>query len=92
LLSHSKHKSIFLLVQKILPHFLQVVFLSKPLSPDFIGVEAKSGFGKLMAFLWHMGSHAVHPLTHLWGFATMAFPSLKANTPFEQYSMQRGLP
>jgi hypothetical protein len=45
-----------------------------------------------MAFLWHRGSHAVHPLTHLWGFATTAFPSMKENTPLGQYSTHRGLP
>jgi len=50
------------------------------------------GFGKLMAFLWHKGSHAVHPLTHLWRFITTAFPFMKANTLLGQYSTHRGLP
>jgi len=81
-----------LFVQKVLPHFLHVVFRSKPFSPVFIDVAASWSFGKLMAFLWHMGSHAVQPLTHLWGFATTAFPFIRANTPLEQYSTHRGFP
>jgi hypothetical protein len=69
-----------------------VIFLSKPFSSVFIGDAAYWGFGKVMAFLWHKGSHAVQPLTHLWGLATTAFPFMKANTPLGQYSMHRGLP
>lgn len=90
--SHSKHRSASLLVQKTLPHFTHRVFLSKPLSPDFMGVDVGSGFGKLMAFLRHRGSHAVQPFTHLCGLATMALPSLKAKTPLGQYSTHFGAP
>jgi len=69
-----------------------VVFRSKPFSSVFIGVAASCGFGKVMAFLWHRGSHAVQPLIRLWGFATTAFPFWKVNTPFGQYSTHRGFP
>jgi hypothetical protein len=54
--------------------------------------DANSLFGKLMAFLWHRGSHAVQPSTHLCGLATTAFPFWKAKTPFGQNSTHLGLP
>jgi len=84
LLSQSMQKSFSLLVQKVFPHFIHVVLRSNPLSPGLTGVKAVCALGKLIAFLWHMGSHAMQPFTHLCGLATMAFPSLKANTPFGQ--------
>ena len=43
-----------------------------------------------MAFLWQTGSHAVQPFTHLYGWATMAFPFRIVKTPFGQNSTQRG--
>ena len=92
MLSQSKHKSLSRLVQKTLPHPLHVVFRSKPFSSGFVDAKPDCGFGKAMAFLWHKGSHAVHPLTHLCGLATTALPSTKANTLFGQNSTQRGLP
>jgi hypothetical protein len=65
---------------------------SNPFSSDLTIVKADSLFGKLMALLWHNGSHAVQPLTHLCGLATIAFPSWKAKTPCGQNSTHRGLP
>ena len=66
-LSQSMQMSISRLVQNVLPHFMHVTLRSNPLSPDFAGVNVGCLFGKVMAFLWHRGSHAVQPFTHLCG-------------------------
>jgi len=89
-LSQSMQMSLSLFVQKFFPHFMQTVFLSKPLSSDVTGLNVVILCGKLIAFLWHSGSHAVQPLTHLCGWATMAFPSRISRTLFGQNSTQRG--
>ncbi len=84
--------SVSLFVQNSLPHFMQTVFLSNPLSTDVAWLSAVFLFGKLMAFLWQSGSHAVQPFMHLKGYATKAFPSWNVKTPFGQKSTQRGFP
>jgi len=67
LLSQSMQMSVSLLVQKVLPHFMHIVLRSNPLSSDLAGVKAVVLLGKLMAFLWQTGSHAVQPFMHLCG-------------------------
>lgn len=84
--------AVCLFVQKVLPHFEHFTLCSNPFSSALTGASAFSLLGKLMALLWHRGSHAVQPLTHLCGFATIAFPSWKAKTSCGQNSTQRGFP
>jgi hypothetical protein len=51
LFSQSMQTSISLFVQKFFPHFMQTVFLSKPLSSDVTGLNVGILCGKLIALL-----------------------------------------
>jgi hypothetical protein len=59
--------SVSLFVQYALPHFTQTVLRNEPLSSGLTGAKAVNLLGKLVAFLWQTGSHAVQPFRHLWG-------------------------